>query len=303
MDIKRIILENYDLYNINKIIPSKLGSSSAFIIETTTDKYIAKMNERKDFITVYDKVQEKLNKIGMIQSKIVRTNMKQIITGEGIVLYEYIDGISYREFNDIQMKKAIKYVAEYNRVLRTVSFSSNDLKMKNHWDYAKSIDYVLSKFPNKLKNYSLPTENRESIINAINMLSDNLERLLALRKQLIHTDLGSDNFILDENDEIISIIDFTPEYDSEYYSLGHFIYWNYLWRTADTNFDTIMEVKNIYEDVIKTRLDDNIFYILLIRVAIFRIVGPILELIEKRISYNNSLDKRFTILTNLLKIQ
>lgn len=300
MDIKKILFENYDLNNINKIIPTKLGSSSAVIVETTKEKYIAKINQRKDFLTIYDKVQERLNKTSIVQSKIVRTNEKQIITSDGLVLYEYIEGISYREFNDIQMEKAIKYVAEYNNALRTVPFSVNELQTKNYWDNAKSIEYVLSKFPNRLNHYSLPTENRESIMNAINMISDNLKRLLALRKQLIHADLGADNFILDNNDNIISIIDFTPEYESEYYSLCQFIYWNYIWRVVNIHFDKIL---NIYEDAINKRIDNNVFYILLIRAAVFRIVGPILELIEKRIDYNKSLDKRFIILSNLLKLK
>ena len=55
MELHEIIEKNYDLGHIIKIEKTKNGSK-AFLVETKRQKYIAKINERIDFVHIYEKV-------------------------------------------------------------------------------------------------------------------------------------------------------------------------------------------------------------------------------------------------------
>jgi Ser/Thr protein kinase RdoA (MazF antagonist) len=299
MELIDVIVKNYDLDTITKVSKMELGSGNTFLIETGQNKYIVKTNERVDFINIYDRVQNELNLRNLVQSKIIRTNKNKVVTSEKVVLYEFIEGNCYSTLNDCQISNAIKYIKNYNAVLSTVPFSEYSLKSKNHWDKAKSVDFIISEFPKYLPQIHMDDEDKESIYDAIIILQRNKEKMAMQQKQLIHSDLGADNFVF-RGDEVISIIDFTPEYNHEVYSLCQFIYWNYLWCNQNINKHEITGFLRTYS--VQEAEDIEFFYLLLIKAILFRTIGPLLDLLNKKIKDLDGIKKRFMILNKLLTI-
>lgn len=113
--------------------------------------------------------------------------------------------------------------------------------------------------------------------------------------------MGADNFIF-KDDKIISIIDFTPEFNHEVYSLCQFIYWNYLWNTTDINKNKINNFLRIYNEDSEINIENDIFYILLLNAALYRIVGPLLDMFNRNINDFSGLKKRFSILAELINL-
>lgn len=301
MELHQIVVKNYDIGPILKIEKTENGSGNTYFIETNVEKYVAKINERVDFVKVYDKVQYELNKKNIIQSKIIRTKENNIITLEGLVLYEFIKGNNHKTLNKNQFKNAIKYTRKYNETLNTVPFSKEELKSKNNWDKASSLDFIINEFPYYLNELDIDVENKKNVNYAIKILSENKGKISEQKMQLVHSDLGADNFMFDK-DKVISIIDFTPEYNHELYSLCQFIYWNYLWDNKNINKDEINEYLRFYNFDENKNFDIDIFYLLLIKAILFRIIGPLMDKIEKNIKNYDSLKKRFIILEDVLRL-
>lgn len=301
MGLQEIIENNYSLEPIIKIKKTKNGSGNTYFIKTTGEKYIVKINERFDFVHIYDKVETKLNQMNLLQSRIIKTNQDLLMTSEGVVLYEFISGDNYTMLSKVQIENSIKYIRNYNKALSLVSFKNEELIIKNHWDQAKSITFIVNEFPNILSELELEIRDKKNIYDAINILSKNRDCMEMQYKQLIHSDLGADNFIF-RNDQIISIIDFTPDYNHELYSLCQFIYWNYLWYNLTINRDEINYFFRVYNHGNDLEIEEDISYLLLMYSALYRIVGPLLDLYNRNIKEYKGLEKRFFILEELIKL-
>jgi len=190
------------------ICATKKGSGNTYLISTDNKKYIAKMHERVDFLRIYEKSSQALIRNGFRMSRIIKTKSNDSCTDDGVALYEFIDGDCLRVLNWTQTRNAIRYVKKFNEVLRTVSFSSEEIENKNAWDFAKSIDFLSGYFMNKYRPL-ITDVCRIELITAINILLTNKDKLDNQPRQLIHSDLGADNFVFCGN-EVESIIDFTP---------------------------------------------------------------------------------------------
>lgn len=299
MELHKIISENYSFKSIIEIKKTKNVSGNTYFIETKQEKYVVKINERIDFVNIYDKVQSILNQMNLLQSRIIKTNEGMLMTSEEIVLYEFIDGNNYNTLSKNQFENAIKYISKYNEALKLVPFKNEEIALKNHWDRARSVEFIIDEFPKYLHELEINYEYKENIYNAISILYKNKGKMSNSNKQLIHSDLGADNFIF-KNYEMISIIDFTPEYNHELYSLCQFIYCNYLWDNSNINKDEINNCFNIYNFDGNIDIEIDFFYLLLINAVLYRIVGPLMDMFNKNIKDYSRLKKRFVILSELL---
>ena len=108
-------------------------------------------------------------------------------------------------------------------------------------------------------------------------------------KQLIHSDPGPDN-ILFNGDSVYSIIDFTPEYENEIYSLCQFCYWNFYWRGAEIRSDNWL---NLYWQRETSTAEKRLFQLYMVKAALFRVAGPLM-------AGNTNLEQRFDILEQIV---
>jgi hypothetical protein len=287
------ITNNYNINPVINVTKTTNGSGKTFCIETHEDKYIAKTTERLDFISLYDRIQPILSEKGFIQSKIIRTKTDELMTPEFIVLYSFLPGENYKKLNERQIINAVHYMRDYNSALSAVSFLPAEIKNENHWDKAKSIAFLVNDF--KYAHLDLERNDDEGLNEAIQILRENLSLLGDAKKQLVHSDLGADNFMF-QGDNVFSIIDFTPEYENEIYALCQFCYWVYFW--PETNNPVLLDNwLEIYHQKSVSKYERKLFYTLLIKASLFRAAGVLLS--ENEINFQ-SLNKRITILKNAI---
>jgi hypothetical protein len=96
------------------------------------------------------------------------------------------------------------------------------------------------------------------------------DSITKLPKQLIHGDLGADNFLMCGN-MVTSIIDFTPQIASEIYGLCQFLYWNVLWQEEST------ASLHTWAKVYSEEVDKETFDCCMLQAALYRVVGPLLN--------------------------
>lgn len=234
---------------------------------------------------IYDKIEPILTGLGYFQAKIVRTVKNELMTPQNAVLYSFLRGEVYETLTISQIKNAVKYLSRFNSDLANVPFAPAEIREQNSWDKAKSLDYLINEFD--YRQFSIEQSNITLITKSIQILENNMDTLLAAPKQLIHSDLGPDNFIF-ENDNVSSIIDFTPEYENELYSLSQFCYWNCYWTSIENEQLAGELLKTYYQrDVLNA--EKELFNMFMIKSALFRVAGPLM-------AGNTNLNKRFDIL-------
>jgi thiamine kinase-like enzyme len=275
LELKDYIEENFRI-TVFQTVPTAKGSGNTFDVTSDTGRYIAKCGVRSDFIAIQQKIQPLLEKAGLKQARI-------IFHDEKVVLYEWLDGDGSGQLTPQRMRNAVLYMKKYFEVLHSLPAGEIEIKRMNAWDDAKSLDFLLDEFPRYAEYIAAPC-----LSAAVKRLSENRVLLSKQPKQLIHGDLGADNFIF-AGDEVAAIIDFTPEIAPALYGLCHFLYWNVLWR--ENNPSSLHQWAGLYTG----EYDHEVFDLLMIQAALFRVAGPLLNGI-------GNLEKRIVILDHLLEI-
>ena len=289
ISIAENILKNYDIKPIIKIEKTQKGSGNTYYIETAKEKYVAKLNERRDFVFLYHKIVATLTKLNHVLSKIIRTKTGDLMTSEALVLYSFLSGETHDTLTTSQTGSALRYIKRFNSDLMNVPFTPSEIMEFNDWDKAKSLDFLVNHF--RYNHFPLNEYNISLITKAIQILKENLTIFSGLPKQLIHSDLGADNFIF-INDGTCSIIDFTPEYEHEIYSLCQFCYWNFYWL-LQKNEKLIDDWLEFYYQRQLSKSEKELFNFYMVKAALSRIAGPL-------IAGKINLDKRFAILERVI---
>lgn len=233
------------------------GSGGTFDVTTPIGHYIAKLGERSDFLSEYRKVCPILEEDGLKQSHIAYSDEK-------LTLYEWLNGETYKTLTPERVENAILYMKRYFEVLKKIPLNTINIKRMNTWDDAKSLRFLLDEFP-KMNYYQV----FPCVIAAIKHLSKAREMLVNFPKQLIHSDLGADNFLFIDN-KVNAIIDFTPEIAPDIYGFCQFLYWNVLWSQKKTS---LYKLVSMYS----SKIDYEVFRLFVLQAALFRVVGPLMN--------------------------
>ena len=268
-------IESHFGITVIKITPTVKGSGSTFDVITDTGRFIAKYGVRPDYISIQRKAHPVLEQAGLKQARI-------IFHDEQFTLYEWLDGDGNGTLTPERMHNSVLYISRYLEALKSVSVNETEIMRINAWDDAKSLDFLLDEFPNYAEYITDPC-----LSAAVGHLYEHRQLIDRQPKQLVHGDLGADNFLFVGND-VGAIIDFTPEIVSDLYGLCQFLYWNVLWQ--ENNPSSLHKWADLYS----SDIDYEVLDLFMIQAALFRVVGPLLN------GYIN-LDKRIMLLESLLK--
>ncbi|NOU94337.1 phosphotransferase [Paenibacillus sp. LMG 31456] len=302
MSIQEILKNEYDVCEILEL-QDMSKSSPCYQIVTAETSYVLKQVERLDFLKTYHKVQNVLNNQGLLQGRLIPTRENELMSKTGYSLIEYVPGEALEEYNDEQFISIIKYLYKYNQILREVPFEANEIEEVNNWDKVKSVVFICHKVEEILNEFELEEKSKFLLKNAKKVLSDHADYFNRNNKQLIHSDLGPGNIVFCNN-KIQTIIDFTPEYENELYSLSQFLYWTCLWDFSEsTSLDRIRSTLKIYfnEDVPQEIYEGLFLYLL--KACMFRIMGPILNDTHNGVLNMSKVKKRMSALESLFNIR
>lgn len=291
------IIQNYELGQVIHVEQALLGSGSTYFIQTPGKKYVAKTGQRQDFLKIYQKVQAHLNAKNILQGRLVRTRDNQLQTADGLAVYEYISGDCWKTLTAAQTDRAINYMYIYNQALKEVAFSETELETRNNWDRARSLEFLGRELP-QLLTQAVPARLRQTVLSAARVILGK-HQLLSASRQLIHGDPGPDNFLF-HGDEVRCMLDFTPDYQHELYSLCQFVYWNNLWTARAIPGDLNRCLCQYYPE--REGLDYiDLFSVLLLQAALYRVTGPLLDILEAGHENWAGLEKRVCILEEVQK--
>ncbi len=293
LNVEQIINDNYELGRILKITETQFGSGHTFLIETGQSKYVAKIDCNKDEIELYYQIEKDTNTHFIRQAKIILTVDDCPITKEGLIIYEYISGVTLKVLTGDLEIEAVKLIKRFNECLQSISIKCFNFGQYSEWNKLKSLDYLCDETCTKILDLNLDPKLISEVNESINLLKTYRDRLLECDQQLIHADLGADNFIV-EHSQISATIDFTPDINNEFYALAQFVYWNYLWNTQEIDLKKLNSYLEHYLERVIKPPDLEIYYMNLLYASIYRLVGYCLTLNES--SKNTpALEKRMRI--------
>ena len=304
MDIARRIQDGWGLGPVLEV--RNLGGSGVCrLVVTGQGSFVYKQVGRPDFVAVCDRVQKILNVNGLVQALLVPAKDGQLMQPDGFSLFEYIPGDAPMEYTDDQFASAINYLRKYNEALRLVPFDPAEVLRLNVWDEVRSTEYLCSQVESLIIQAELEAPTQSLVRRAACLLRDGCDRLSCLPKQLIHGDPGPGNLIFDGS-EVRTIIDFTPDYENEMYSLAQFLYWTCLWRFEQPrSHDRIEEALRMYPKPTGVHSQDrkDAMFAHLLKACMFRIMGPALSMLRSGTLKPERISRRLSALERLLDIQ
>lgn len=297
-NLLRILQEEYQIGTVEQVFSAEYGSGKTYIVSANNVLYVAKENERADFVQIYATVQGLMRDNGLHASQIIPTRCGRLMAHGNTVLYQYMKGKAYRKLNHIQSVNAVLYIKKLNHILRQMPFNGTKISMVNHWDQAKQYEYLAERFLSAYGRY-FTTAQKQVLVDATAYLKEQKYIYDKLDRQCIHSDLGPDNFLF-INDSVLTIVDFTPEYANELYSLCHFVYWNYMCQHDTISHNEIIAILKSYSG--NETVSYAEFIVLLIYCCVFRIAGSVMDNISRGSTDLSNLNNRFERLKSAMHL-
>lgn len=294
LPIEQQIQQYYSLDTILSV--NQTDHFGVWMLETSQGRFVAKLGQREDHLRLHVRAQQALQEHGLRCNLVVPTAEGSLLTPQGLALFAWVQGECVRTLDAVRRDAALTYLPTYLQALATVPCSEEDFYRRNGWDDAQSLDYLLTYFPEQLAGMPLSGENRAVFLGAIERLRVMQPRLQLLARQLIHGDLGPDHFLFDGN-QVIAVIDFTPAYDSPLYAVAQFIYWDDLYPNPSTSCRVLLER---FRPLNRCGAEDNLVLDMLLRAALYRAAGPLLEMARLTMFDHERLRPRITCLRALL---
>ncbi len=231
-------------------------------------------------------IDQRLNQAGIRQPHLYRNLRGDVLSATGYAVFEFLKGETHQELNPAQTISVVGLLADYNTALAQIEPPAFISVCDNPWRKAASVYYVTDMLARDLEKADLPTDIRRVDLDSIAIMTDERHRLESGPSQLVHSDVGPDNVLFD-GDRALAIVDFTADFAHELYALCQFLYWQVLWFNE---LGTAMkEIRTCLKAYMHRRgwdsIDTALFRALLIKAAIFRLLGPLLATLEQEQFY------------------
>lgn len=295
------ILSEFDLGEYANHLP--LDEKSANRLNTSKDSYFIKKCSDLDALLLYQNVEKHLNANGIRQARLYASLSDEWMSSDGYAVFEFLEGQVPSVLNDRQLESLTCYLVKYNTALRDIQIPDSVMNLDNPWKKADSLVYLLTEAQSIIEAQRLDGVIQDVLNDALDVLAAGKEMLDQAPKQLIHGDIGSGNIVYD-GDDIVALIDFTPQCGHELYSLCDFFYWTFLrFNDGQLNHFGIQKTLSLYvQESQLQESDPTLFYLLFVKAATFRLVGPILSTIENEKSYpEKALKTRARLLKTVLE--
>ena len=292
MIIEEMLKKHYNIENISNVQKTVYGSGNTYIVSTPEKKYMLKSKCKVEDAEIYRMI-EKENICANIP-KPYWNSKDDILTESSFILYEFYEGETLSMFDDAMVTQAIVEIKNLNNQLKLIR-DTMCFKVTNDWDRIRDNDYILNELYGRITKLEMLYEWKTTIIRSIEYLKENKELLNSENYQLIHLDLGPDNFLVNGN-IITKVLDFTPGYNLELLSLAQFVYWNYFWNKEVFEEQKVNDYLRHYcdkKDVEKLQHEFNLSIIL---ACLYRVVGLLLDMERSQKIECSRLEKRMKIL-------
>jgi aminoglycoside phosphotransferase (APT) family kinase protein len=257
-----------------------IGKSGRGILALTTDagRFVLKPENDQAYAALYSEVEQALNADGVRQARVYRKPDGSLISTSGYVVLEWVDGVGCDCLTSPRLASAMGYMAAYNSSLARLSIPAAVTDPDNPWNRAASFRYVLDELPDRIDDIHLGPNAKAALVRSIVFLRER-RASLDVPVQLIHNDIGPGN-ILFSGDNVVTIVDFSPNAGPELVSLCHFFYWQFLWgKDVESAAGDIRESLDIYcQKKPGFSIAGGDLHTMLVFAATYRLLAPLLAM-------------------------
>ncbi len=218
-----LLLRDYDVGTLIDAAPLPGGTAAVLRVRTDRGVFVLKPADHPADIEFQARAAAYLNDRGMRQARVITTSSGGVVSAEGIFLQEFLPGAIVLRPTSRQTLATMRYVGAYHRELADLpgTFTPD---AESLWQRVANPDYLVGELPGLLTRYELASQAGSAAVGAFEILHQARTRLVGLPRQVVHGDIGPDNVLMQEN-EVVSIVDFTPYYESALFAACTALYW------------------------------------------------------------------------------
>jgi Ser/Thr protein kinase RdoA (MazF antagonist) len=297
-----LIVEEFGLGRLQSC--EALGPKGRLTMLLTTDEsaFVIKSADKREWLSLYSTVEQQLNAAGIRQARLHVRPDGSLLSTSGYAVYEHLPGEPIDHPTHAQLLSALRYLARYNQALARIPVPEWAFVLDDPWKRAADPDYLIDELASQLDSLRLSPPALATAGDCLNFLAGQRQVLRRSEKRLIHGDLGPGNLLFEE-DEVVAVIDFTPQPGSELYSLCQFFYWHFLFLSdSGLRLDRIGLFLNGYRDAGQSlEVDEEALKVMMVLAAAFRLFGPSMAAAEGLASYSaEAITRRAELLAEVL---
>lgn len=203
-DAARSALASYRIDAVLSLDRLPAGHPAIRKVITSTGTYLLKPAWRRADIALLAELPA-LGAYGVRQPEVIRTRSGQMVTPNGYFLQEFLAGEPELEPSGAQVRAAMRALGSLHVALARLALS---YEPDRDSVFVKVTDpgFLIVELPGLLRHYGLATGAAGP---AIACLFEHQAALGALPRQLVHSDIGPDNVLLD-GEQVVAIIGFAP---------------------------------------------------------------------------------------------
>jgi Ser/Thr protein kinase RdoA (MazF antagonist) len=202
------------------------GTDSVLRVRTDRGTYVLKPTARPADVELQARVAEYLNGRGVRQALIVPTQTGAMVSRDGAFVQEFLPGSLALQPATTQVAATMRHIGAYHREL--ANFPGPCEPEDSVWQRVADPSYLVTELPGLLARYDLADQ---VTLAGLGALGRHRRRLENLPRQLVHGDIGPDNVLM-AGEEVVSIIDFTPYWESTLFAGCTALYWYHVYGRA-----------------------------------------------------------------------
>ena len=214
------LLREYDLGALIGAEPLAGGSATVVRIRAERGTFVLKLAGRPEDIDLQARASRYLARRGIRQAQIFPTRTGALVSSGGHFLLESLPGTIAVQPSARQTVAAMRYLGAYHRELAGLPHAYLP-DASSLWQRVADPEYLVRELPGLLARYRLAGTEELAALDALDQARPGLA---SLPRQIVHGDIAPDNVLMD-GDAVVSVIDFTPYYESVVFGASTALYW------------------------------------------------------------------------------
>ena len=250
-----LVAAGFGLGRLESVTPLARGGPGVMKLTTPAGVFIAKPAGRAGEAELHERVSLALTESGIRQARLRRSLSGSLVGGAGHTVQEFLTGRVCLAPTAAQTAATMRHVTAYHVALTQVPPPAALRADGSLWHRVASAGYLVRELPGLLADrHSWPGPQRPvdterpvdadgsvsdgSVTDALAEVTNSLDRMRRLPRQLVHGDIGPDNVLMD-GDEVQAIIDFTPHHQPFLFALATAVYWYHVYGRYRIDLDAI----------------------------------------------------------------
>jgi Ser/Thr protein kinase RdoA (MazF antagonist) len=222
MDVATL-LRDFDLGALIDAGPLRGGSAEVLRVRTDRGAFVLKAAHQPAEIELQARAAEYLNDRGIRQARVIPTSSGAVVNADGNFLQEFLPGAFVLQPTRRQTLAAMRHIGAYHRELADLPGAFTP-ESESLWQRVADPAYLIRELPGLVARYEAARPDEQVVPRALFILDQARTGLAKLPRQIVHGDIGPDNVLMEGN-EVVSIIDFTPYYESVLFAACTALYW------------------------------------------------------------------------------